>query len=202
MFILILLWIYECGLNFYNTIYNLKANCRAYILRTVFNNNASALGVYGKDGVWITIYDYETEGTLYLILLYIRFKLGISRMRHNNNILDNINKDFLENHKFSVITSYRDGRKNDTVLSFKAKTQPHVHVEIGYALLDNTNVTALLKAYQSSIFNINISVNDFIVILRNKHELNIVSKEDAELTIFNVDSMEEQTLKGDDIINI
>ena len=201
MFILILLWIYECGLNFYNNIYNLKANCRAYMLRTVFNNNVSALASYGKDGIWETIYDYNSEDTVYLIILYIRFKLGITMIRgpYYKYILD---KKTIKNHKFAVVTSYEDGVKNNVIIHLDEKAIVTPLVNIGYAILGDVDITSILKAYQSSINHINISVSDFIVILRNKHELNIVSKEDAVLTIFNVDSMEEQTLKGDDIINI
>jgi hypothetical protein len=206
MLIIFSLWIYEFGLKFYNNIYNFKANCRAHILKTIFNNSASSIGVYGKDGVWTNIYDYETEDTLFLFLLFIRFKLGITRMRHNYNVLDNINKEFLENYKFSVITSYRDGEKRESILSYacaegKSPTiSKHTHTHIGYALLGDVDITKFVKAYLPSLCNINISVNDFIVILRNKHELDI--KENGTLTIFNVDIMEEQTLKGDDIINI
>jgi hypothetical protein len=204
MLIIFLLWIYECGLKFLE----LKANLRAHILKTIFNNSASAIGVYGKDGVWTNIYDYETEDTLFLFLLYIRFKLGITRMRHNYNVLDNINKEFLENYKFSVITSYRDGEKRESILSYACAEEKsptiskhtHTHTHIGYALLGDVDITKFVKAYLPSLCNINISVNDLIVILRNKHELDI--KENGTLTIFNVDIMEEQTLKGDDIINI
>lgn len=210
MFILILLWIYECGLKFLE----LKANLRAHILKTIFNNTVSAIGVYGKDGVWTNIYDYETEDTLFLFLLYIRFKLGVTRMRHNYNILDNINKEFLENYKFSVITSYRDGEKRESILSYACAEEKsptiskHTYTptpiptptHIGYALLGDVDITKFLKAYLPSLCDINISVNNFGVILRNKHELDI--KENETLTIFNVDRMEEQTLKGDDIINI
>lgn len=203
LFFLMLIDMYGVLFNFYNYIKTLNTRISSSIKQEIFNNTASAIGIVSNDGKWTSYYDYEKTSVIYLVYLYIRYKLGVSRVYiyTRQTLIDCLNN--VADSKYCVGTFYHNNVKEEIVVSLLNNEQ-HSNIDIAYALLGDVDITKELKIYQNSIARIRITSREFAEILIHKGyvNINVDDLEKINLTIMDLSTMEEQIFKANDLITI
>ena len=206
LFFLMLIDMYGVLFNFYNYIKTLNTRISSSIKQEIFNNTASAIGIVTKDGKWTSYYDYEKASVVYLVYLYIRYKLGISRVYiyTRQTLIDCLNT--VEGSKYCIGTFYHNGSKEEIIVPSlnKENDSNNVKTAIAYALMGDVDITMALKMYQKSLANMSITTNEFaeILIQRGYVNINVDDLEKITLTIMDLSTMEEQIFKANDLITI
>lgn len=213
VFLVFLLDIYGFFLNFFKHVQTCKDSLVHKMKAYAFDKHYSYIGLYTDDDQYVTVYNYESysiwklmiiclcklfclELTWFINLRYPKYdaiKYGVLRYYDHYEVYDFIIGK--PNVYISKVGGGGDGSLNDGSLNDKP-----CDIDIGFVIIDGRDVTKEFMKYKHCVIANNMIVKDFANILKGLKVLETTT--DYTMTILNLNTMEEQIFKANDIITL
>lgn len=209
--LILLLEIYGFFLNFYFSIQYLRTKVINDIKAYAFDRHYSYIGLYQEDESYITLCNYESYSIWKLIIICLFKLFNVSLIVNADHptyesIKYGIFKYYEDNQVYDFIICKSDNLSNNSMNEDLDETLDHSldqtlnQSNIGYVIIDNQDITKEYNLYKQSIITNRINVKDFVNILKGMRVINYT--QNYIIKILNLNTMEEQIFKANDILTL